>query len=177
MVPRQSQAALTPGLPYWSLVTHMSRLTIPLIAALMLAPVALAQDQPEIDAIVASEAEPGEPQENVWDVTMADLERDHPAVARAVKQPNFIQEVSDEEEPSTQAFFEKMNTENRTAIRVAGELYTVGITLAQGNMPPAGDGDVDSDESSASSRGSPGLGLIGLLGALAAGAVALGRKA
>lgn len=144
-----------------------------ILASMLLVPMAMAQDQPEIDAIVASEAEPGEPQENVWDVTMADLERDHPAVARAVKQPNFVQEVSDEEEASTQAFFEKMNTENRTAIRVAGELYTVGITLAQGNMPPPGDADADSESAD---KGAPGLGFAFLVAALAALAVAA-RKA
>lgn len=157
----------------------MSRLTIPLTAALLLlAPMALAQDQPGIDAIVASRAEPGEPQENVWDVAMADLERDHPAVARAVKQPDFVQEVTDEEEASTQAFFEKMNTENRTAIRVGGDLYTVGITLAQGNLPPPGGAgpDADPDGEETSGRGAPAMGFVALVAALAGLAIAA-RKA
>lgn len=157
-----------------SRMPHLPHPTLPATLALLLlmAPVALAQDQPEIDAIVASEAQPDEPQMNVWDVRMADLERDHPAVARAVKQPNFIQDVSDDEEASTQAFFEKMNSENRTAIRVAGHLYTVGITLAQSGLP-AGDADADQH---GDDKGAPGLGLVLVIAALAAVAVAL-RKA
>lgn len=148
-------------------------MTMRLTAVLMLAflsaaPLAAAQDQPEIDAIVASEMEPGEPADTVWDQTMADLERDYPAVARAVKQPNFVQEVSDEEESSTQAFFAQMNSRNATALRVAGELYSVGITIGQSNLPPAGDGD----SSSQGGKGAPALGLGILAVALAAIAIA-----
>ena len=138
-----------------------------MLAFLTFAPLAAAQDQPAIDAIVASELEPGEPADTVWEQTMADLERDYPAVARAVKQPNFIQKVSDEEESSTQAFFSEMNTRNATALKVGNGLYSVGITLAQSNLPPAGDDPADDAE-----KGAPGLGLALLAVALVAVAIA-----
>lgn len=137
-----------------------------MLALLTAAPLAAAQDDPPIDAIVASDLGSGEPADRVWEQTLADLERDYPAVARAVRQPDFIQEVSDEDEPSTQAFFAEMARRNATALKVDDHLYYVGITLASG-LPPAGDAALDE-----AGKDAPGLGLallaVGLVGLVAA---------
>ncbi|HET6398707.1 MAG TPA: hypothetical protein VFH47_04060 [Candidatus Thermoplasmatota archaeon] len=117
----------------------MSRLLTTLLLGMLLLAPATAQE-PEIDAIVASRLEPGEPTDQVWDADVATLERDHPAVARAIANPDFVQQVSDSEEASTRAFFDRMNERGATAVRVDGELYSVGITIGQSNLPP-GDGN------------------------------------
>jgi hypothetical protein len=149
-------------------------LALQMFALLAFLPLAGAQGDPEIDAIVASRLEPGEPADVVWEQSMAALERDYPAVARAVKQPNFVQQVSAAEEPSTQAFFAEMNGRNATALRVDGELYSVGITLGQSTMPPPGDGDTTdaTDTDGTTGRGAPGLELGVVAFALAGLAIA-----
>lgn len=140
-----------------------------MLAILTAAPLAAAEEQPPIDAIVASRLQPDEPADQVWEQTLADLERDHPAVARAVRQPDFIQEVSDDEEASTQAFFAQMASRNATALKVGDHLYSVGITLASG-LPPADDAAVDED-----GKDAPGLGLA-LLAVALVGLAAASRK-
>jgi hypothetical protein len=154
-----------------SSVTPMS--TAPfaaLLAAALLAlvPAAQADEQPPIDAIVAS---PHDGEGNVWDVTRDDLARDHPAVARAVAQPHYVIQVTADEQASTHAFFDAMNTRNATAIRVDGALYSVGITLGQGVPPgsePLANGPAEEG------RNAPAA-VAALLGALAL-AVAVRRR-
>lgn len=144
-----------------------TRLLAALATLIALAPAALAEEQPPIDAIVASHLQPGEPQ-NAWNLTADELARRFPAVARAVAQPDFVTPVDDAEEASTHAFFAAMSDGGYTALRVGDGLYSVGITLAQGippNLPP---------ETAGSSQQAPAAG-IALAGALL-GAAAVARR-
>jgi hypothetical protein len=150
----------------------MSRLLPTLLLGMFLLAPTAAQE-PEIDAIVASRLEPGEPTDEVWHTDVATLERDHPAVARAIASPDFIQQVSDDEEASTRAFFAHMNQLGATAVRVDGELYSVGITIGQPNLLP---GDGNAPAGADEGRDSPVASMALLAIALVAIAIAA-RKA
>ena len=154
-------------------VTPLSRPTHPtrtalvaLAASLVLLPAALAEEAAPIGAIVASRADGDGP---AWQVSLDQLRRDHPAVARAIAQPDFVTEVAEDEDASTHAFFAAMQARNATAVLVDGERFSVGITLAFGGGPA--DSGLAPDAGSNDGRKAPGAGIL-LLGVLAAGAAA-----
>jgi MYXO-CTERM domain-containing protein len=154
-------------------VTHVSPQTFAALAAALIAfaPVALAAGETApIGAIVASHAHPDEAQ-RALDVTLEELERDHPAVARAIGQPNHVTPVDASEDASTHAFFRRLDEANATAVRVGGEVYTVGITLAQG-VPPGDDGSSLAPQDDGKEAPAPAA----LLALAALGAALLARR-
>jgi hypothetical protein len=106
-----------------------------MVALLTLAGQAAAQDEASpIDQISASPADVGGV---TWTIEQDELARLYPAVARAIASPYFLIDVADEEQLSTQTFFEEMQRREAAAIDVEGALYTVAISIASGGMPPA----------------------------------------
>lgn len=117
------------------MIAHNS--LIALLAAFALVGVAVAQDaQPHIDTISASSPGPGEPTDVKWTLDRDDLARLYPAVARAIAAPNFLIEVADDEQESTHAYFAEMARREANVVEVDGAVYTVGISIASGGMPP-----------------------------------------
>lgn len=122
--------------------------------ALVLAPIASAEELPPIDAIVAS---PSTEEGAYWDVTAEDLAA-YPAVARAVSRPDHITNLEDGELESTHAFFDEVMERDVLGIRLDGKAYSVGITLAHAMLPPG---------PQESSRDSPGPAALSALAVLA----------
>jgi hypothetical protein len=148
-------------------MSHLHRPALVALTASLLTilPAALAEEVGPIDAIVASRADVGG---EAWEIGIEQLRRDHPAVARAIAQPDFVTAVADEEQASTHAFFAAMQQRNASAIRVEGEAFTVGITLAFGGGPA--DSGIAPDAAADDDRKAPGVGplLLGVLAAVAA---------
>ncbi|HLE95797.1 MAG TPA: hypothetical protein VI997_00370 [Candidatus Thermoplasmatota archaeon] len=113
-----------------------------LVLLAILAPGTAAQSR--IDAVVATPAEPGEFVERPLEMAFVDLASEHPAIARAVEDPDRVVFVLDEEQPSTAAFFDRM--EGHDFLRTRGTDFRVTVdawsdtsgdaTLPEAPVPP-----------------------------------------
>lgn len=162
---------------------------IVLLAGLALVGVAAAQDAQHIDTISASNPGEGQPMDAKWTLDRDDLDRLYPAVARAIASPNFLIEVADDEQESTRAYFDEMTRRGADVVEVDGAVYTVGISIASGGLPPAPADETAPDAQSHSgpapdatshadaASGSVDSGILAGVGALAGLALIVGLAA